>query len=67
MYNYKIDKIIFNEGTELPLGALTVIVGPNNSGKSRILRDISELVTKMVPHTIVAKDVDSDFQNPLRS
>jgi ABC-type cobalamin/Fe3+-siderophores transport system ATPase subunit len=29
-------------------GALTVIVGPNNCGKSRILKDLVALITKRV-------------------
>ncbi len=37
MYRYRLEKIKFNEGTEIEPGSLTVIVGPNNSRKSRVL------------------------------
>jgi ABC-type transport system involved in cytochrome c biogenesis ATPase subunit len=39
---YCIDKLTFSDGTNMPVKprAIIVIVGPNNSGKSRALRDI---------------------------
>lgn len=45
MYSYKIENINFCDGTSVQPGSLTLIVGPNNSGKSRILRDILSLTT----------------------
>lgn len=59
MYKYHIDKIAFNNGKELRLGDLTVIVGPNNSGKSRILKDINELITKENPKTNIVKSLEA--------
>ncbi len=44
-FTYKIDEIRFSDGTCIQPSALTVIVGPNNSGKSRALRDIETLIT----------------------
>lgn len=40
MYSYRITEIGLNDGTRLKTGNLVVIVGPNNAGKSRALRDI---------------------------
>ncbi len=45
MYSYKIENIKFCDDTNIQPGALTLIVGPNNSGKTRILRDILTLTT----------------------
>ena len=35
-----------------------IIVGPNNSGKSRILKDLLELATKNEPKVVLLKDAD---------
>ncbi|WP_175681699.1 ATP-dependent nuclease [Burkholderia cenocepacia] len=45
MYVYRLDQFESNDGTKVNLGDLTVIIGPNNAGKSRALRDLSELTT----------------------
>lgn len=39
-YTYRLTDICFANGTVLRLGNLTVVVGANNSGKSRMLKDI---------------------------
>jgi ABC-type ATPase involved in cell division len=59
MYEYKLLRIVFNDGTIIEPGNLTVIVGPNNSGKSRALKEIllKTTTSKSVP-SIVAKDVE---------
>ncbi|MGE0679382.1 MAG: AAA family ATPase, partial [Candidatus Binatia bacterium] len=46
MYVYKLTRIIFNDNTAIEPGNLTVIVGPNNSGKSRALKDIAAITTQ---------------------
>lgn len=46
MYTYKLTQIILNNGQEIQPGNLTVIIGPNNAGKSRALKDIAEKTTK---------------------
>jgi energy-coupling factor transporter ATP-binding protein EcfA2 len=40
----RIDTLTFGDGTTVKLGALTVLIGPNNVGKSRALREIPALV-----------------------
>lgn len=45
MYKYKIEELEFSDSTVINPGGLTLVVGPNNSGKSRILRDIVNLST----------------------
>jgi predicted ATPase len=57
VYNYKITSLRFNEGSSLTPGQLTVLIGPNNAGKSCALRDIVELaassrapLTKVIQH-----------------
>jgi predicted ATPase len=57
MYQYKIDNIIFNDGSSICPGALTIIVGPNNCGKSRILKDIKSITSDQIKHSVVVTDV----------
>ena len=40
MYNFKIEKIVTNNNTEIIPKGINVIIGPNNSGKSQFLKDI---------------------------
>lgn len=57
-YTYRLTDIRFADGTELRPGNLTVVVGPNNSGKSRMLKDIVGKTT-LQPHFqgVVVDDV----------
>jgi len=57
MYQYRINRIVFKNGEEISPSALTVIVGPNNSGKSRILKDILELTTTQDQHSILLREI----------
>lgn len=65
MYQYKLNKIYFKSGIEIEPNSLTVIVGPNNSGKSRILKDIRNLTTTENRDSIVLSDVDFSFPDTL--
>ena len=58
MVGVSIDRLTFNDGTEVALNAtdIVVFVGPNNSGKSRSLKDIYGLLYS--PHgSIVVRDI----------
>jgi predicted ATPase len=58
MYIYKLTQIEFNNGKAIQPGNLTVIVGPNNAGKSRTLKDIAQKTTKRQPLPgVVVNDV----------
>jgi energy-coupling factor transporter ATP-binding protein EcfA2 len=46
MYKYRINEVTLNNGTNLQLGDLTIIIGPNNVGKSRALRDLAALTAE---------------------
>lgn len=54
-----IDKIKFNDGQEIKFGPfdIVVFVGPNNAGKSQVLRDIDVAFNSGDITKIVAKDV----------
>lgn len=65
LYNYKLNNIYFNNGSSIVPESLTVIVGPNNCGKSRILKDILNLTTKERPETVILKDVDFSMPDSL--
>jgi energy-coupling factor transporter ATP-binding protein EcfA2 len=56
MYTYRLTRISFNNGAEVQPGNLTVIIGPNNSGKSRVLKDIVQQTTgdSPIPGVIVS-------------
>jgi hypothetical protein len=59
MQPYRITRLTFSDGTEMPLAPRTivVIVGPNNSGKSRALRDIEIGVRNREDPRIVIPDL----------
>ncbi|MEH2063652.1 MAG: ATP-binding protein [Nostoc sp.] len=46
MYTYKLTHILFNDGLKIIPGNITVIIGPNNAGKSRVLKDIAWKTTQ---------------------
>jgi len=59
MYTYKLTRIVFNNGEEIQPGNLTVIIGPNNVGKSRTLKDIAQQSTKRQPLPgVIVNDVE---------
>lgn len=61
MYRYKINKLILNnldEQLDVIPKRINVIVGPNNSGKSRLLKDIRDLINGREVDRIVLKDID---------
>src|SRR5207253_2383259 len=54
----------FNEGTQVTPGNLTVIVGPNNSGKSRALKEIVRKTTTLIQGTdVIVSDVKWTLPN----
>ena len=62
MVGISLNRIVFNDGTEVDLSStdIVVLVGPNNAGKSRSLKDINNALVS--PHnTIVAKDVTIQY------
>lgn len=59
MYTYKLTRIVFNNSEEIQPGNLTVIIGPNNVGKSRTLKDIAQKSTKRQPLPgVIVNDVE---------
>jgi energy-coupling factor transporter ATP-binding protein EcfA2 len=58
MYRYRLEKIKFNEGTEIEPKSLTVIVGSNNSGKSKLLKDLRDLCTSENPSPVVLTEIE---------
>lgn len=63
MYSYRLSKVEVNNGVQIPLGNLTVIIGPNNAGKSRALKDIASITTQRsgAPTVVVQK---VEWSNP---
>ena len=59
MYAYRLSKVTFNDGTELRPGKLTIVCGPNNVGKSRILKDIAVISSSSAPPpTVLVREVE---------
>ena len=59
MYTYKLTRIVFNNGKEIQPENLTIVIGPNNAGKSRTLKDIVQKATKQQPLPgVVVGDVE---------
>jgi predicted ATPase len=59
-YRYRITSIKFNDGSSLKPGNLVVLVGPNNAGKSRSLRDILSICAptqSISPRPLVVREV----------
>ena len=48
-YQYSIQSVTLNDGLVIRPEKLTVLVGPNNSGKSRALKEISAFTTMQQP------------------
>lgn len=65
MYKFKINSIKFNDGNEFIPGALTIIVGPNNSGKSRVLKDIDALISKKQKKSVIVSNIDFELPSSL--
>lgn len=64
MYQYKLTKIVFNEGTTFEPNNLTVIVGANNTGKTRILKEIaSKTTTVKVSKEVIVESVEWSLPN----
>jgi len=62
MYTYKLTRIVFKDGTAIEPGSLTVIIGPNNAGKSRVLKDIVAKTTRNTQNQIIPGVVVDDVE-----
>lgn len=76
MLSVHIDTLTFNDGTTIsvPASGVTLVVGPNSSGKSQILRDIRTLAVGadtagivLSSLTLTKQGTDSEFGEHLRS
>ena len=57
MYIYRLTDIVFNDGFSIKPSDITVIIGPNNAGKSRALKEIAWKTTNTteMPSFVVSK------------
>ena len=61
-YQYKLLSVTVNDNTVVRPGRLTVLVGPNNAGKSRALKDIASLTTLQNPlPSVVVSAVEVNY------
>lgn len=61
MYNFKIDNLIINDGTKIVPKKINIIVGPNNSGKSRFLKDIRDYFNNNESDKVIVKEISYDL------
>jgi ABC-type Mn2+/Zn2+ transport system ATPase subunit len=54
-FRYRIENVTLDDGFTISPGDLTVIVGPNNSGKSRFLKDLLSLASGKRAGTIISE------------
>ena len=65
MYDYKIDKLEFKNGFNLSPKNLVVLIGPNNCGKSQVLKDILKITTIENPESIIVNNVEYSWPSSL--
>ena len=65
-YQYGIQSVTLNDGLVIRPEKLTVLVGPNNSGKSRALKEISTFTTlQQPPKGVVVSSVAVNYPTTL--
>lgn len=65
MYKYRVNEINFKEGNKIETKNLTIFIGPNNSGKSQILKDILKYSTTEKRDGVILEDLKYDWPNDL--
>jgi len=66
IYQFRLEQLLFRDGTRLDPTPLTVILGPNNVGKSALLKEIVECITiRATPPATVLQSVDWTIPNSL--
>ncbi len=62
MYNFRIENLIINDGTIIEPKKINIIVGANNSGKSRLLKDIRDFFNNdLSSKKIVVKEISYEL------
>lgn len=65
-FTYRLHQLQFFDGRTIDLPNLTVFVGPNNSGKSRLLKDVLAITSKPRPKTILLGKVATALPSSIR-
>lgn len=58
-----VDRLRFNDGTELRIGHSDIVIftGANNAGKSQVLKDIDQLMSKNVAKGVVLSSLETEY------
>jgi len=66
MFEWRIDTLTFSSGDEIPIepGSTLIIIGPNNSGKSKALREIERLIEDPESDTKVVQKIIHSHNDP---
>src|SRR5579863_4986658 len=62
---YRIKSAQLSDGSQLDFGRLTVLLGPNNSGKSRALSDLAHHIYRAVRPPLVLPQVSLEHPSSL--
>ena len=60
-YNFKINNIDLKNGENLKPNKINIVIGPNNSGKSKFLREISGFFYQNDEKNFIIKDIEFDL------
>ncbi len=64
-YQFRINQLRFNDGSSIEPSHLTVLIGPNNVGKSCILKEIAARMTGSLAPPILVKDMQVELPKQL--
>jgi len=68
MYTYRLTSVVFNNGFSVTPGDMTILIGPNNAGKSRALKEIVWKTTESSKEqAVVVADVDFTLPQSLEA
>lgn len=64
-----VDKLRFNDGTELKIGHSDIVIftGANNAGKSQVLKDIDQLMSKNMAKGVVLSSLETEYVGSILS
>ncbi len=62
-YEFKINKIILKNGNEIIPNKINVIIGPNNVGKSKFLKEIADCFYNINSQKYILENIDITFPN----
>ena len=63
MYQFKLDKIKLKNGLEYIPNKINIIIGPNNAGKSKFLKEIAEHLSQINKDKCIVGEIEFKYPN----